>query len=129
MVYQKSCASGGDRFMKDSALYLIHVRECLEKINSYLPENKKDFLETSMVQDAILRNLEIMGESIKKLPQEWKDTQPQIEWIKIGNFRNVLAHEYLGVDLDTVWLIIEDYLPELKKAVTQMCDQLLNGEV
>jgi len=115
--------------MKDNALYLIHVRECLEKINSYLPDNKKNFLESPMVQDAILRNLEIMGESIKKLPQEWKDTQPQIEWVKIGNFRNVLPHEYLWVDLDTVWLIIEDYLPDLKKAVTQMCDQLLKHGV
>ncbi|ANV88873.1 DUF86 domain-containing protein [Picosynechococcus sp. PCC 7117] len=115
--------------MKDSNLYLIHGRECLEKIDSYLPDSKKDFLENQMAQDAILRNLEIMGESIKKLPQEWKDTQPRIEWVKIGNFRNVLAHEYLGVDLDTVWLILENYLPDLRRAINQMCNQLLEGGV
>ena len=115
--------------MKDSGLYLVHVRECLVKINSYLPNGKADFMENQMAQDAVLRNLEIMGESIKQLPQEWKGTQPQIEWVKIGDFRNVLAHDYLGVDLKTVWFIIENFLPDLGQAIDRMCDQFLQGEV
>lgn len=106
--------------MKDSRLYLIHVGECLERINCYLVHGKGDFMNNQMVQDAVLRNLEIMGESIKKLPQEWKDTQPDIEWVKIGNFRNVLAHDYLGVDLETVWFIIDNYLPDLEIAINTM---------
>ena len=48
-----------------------------------------------LIQDAVLRNLEVMGESIKQLPEEWKALQPNIEWVKIGDFRNVLAHDYL----------------------------------
>jgi len=48
-----------------------------------------------LIQDAVLRNLEVMGESIKQLPEEWKASQPNIEWVKIGDFRNVLAHDYL----------------------------------
>jgi uncharacterized protein with HEPN domain len=58
-----------------------------------------------MVQDAVLRNLEIMGESVKKLPEVWKQSQPQVEWVKVGDFRNVLAHDYLEVGLDIVWNI------------------------
>lgn len=68
----------------------------------------------------MLRNLEIMGESIKQLPQEWKDSEPQIEWVRIGDFRNVLAHDYLGADFETVWSIVENYLPELRQAINRM---------
>ncbi|WP_446684669.1 HepT-like ribonuclease domain-containing protein [Cyanobacterium sp. HL-69] len=82
--------------MKDNALYLIHVRECLEKINSYLPDNKKNFLESPMVQDAILRNLELWGNQ-SKATAGMERYSTSIEWVKIGNFRNVLAHEYLGL--------------------------------
>ena len=115
--------------MKDSRLYLIHVGECLERINLYLVNGKADFMNNQMVQDAVLRNLEIIGESIKKLPQEWKDTASDIEWVKIGNFRNVLAHEYLGVDLETVWWIIDNYLPDLEIAINRMNAQFREGEV
>lgn len=112
--------------MKDNRLYLIHVRECLGRINRYLSHGKVDFMEDEMVQDAVLRNLEIMGESIKLLPQEWKNSQPQIEWVKIGNFRNILAHDYLGIDLKMVWFIIENYLPDLQSSIEKMCDIFLD---
>lgn len=72
------------------------------------------------MQDAVLRNLEVMGESIKQLPNEWKATEPQIEWVKIGDFCNVQAHEYLGVNLDIVWFIVERYLPDLEKAIERI---------
>lgn len=79
-------------------------------------------METSMVQDAVLRNLEIMGASVKKLPDIWKQAQPQVEWVKVGDFRNVLAHNYLEVDLDIVWDIIENYLPDLEAAVRALIE-------
>ena len=75
-----------------------------------------------MIQDAVLRNLEVMGESIKQLPEEWKASQPNIEWVKIGDFRNILAHDYLRVDLDVVWIIIENYLPGLEEAIDSIFD-------
>ena len=76
-----------------------------------------------LVQDAVLRNLEVMGESIKQLPEEWKASQPHIEWVKIGDFRNVLAHDYLRVDLDVVWTVIENYLPGLEEAIDSICNE------
>jgi uncharacterized protein with HEPN domain len=75
-----------------------------------------------LIQDAVLRNLEVMGESIKQLPEEWKASQPNIEWVKIGDFRNILAHDYLRVDLDVVWIIIENYLPGLEEAIDSIFD-------
>ena len=111
--------------MKDSRLYLIHIGECLQRIETYTGNSKNEFMRNMLVQDAVLRNLEVMGESIKQLPEEWKVTQPHIEWVKIGDFRNVLAHDYLGVNIDLVWEIIENYLPDLKEAINSMSKQFL----
>jgi uncharacterized protein with HEPN domain len=108
--------------MKDSRLYLIHVRDCIARIQDYTQGGKTEFMGNGMVQDAVLRNLEIMGESVKKLPDAWKQTQPQVEWVKVGDFRNVLAHDYLEVDLDVVWNIIENYLPSLEAAVRALIE-------
>jgi uncharacterized protein with HEPN domain len=103
--------------MKDRRLYLIHAQDCIARIREYTQGGKDEFMGSGLIQDAVLRNLEIMGESIKKFPEEWKQTQPQVEWIKVGDFRNVLAHDYLEIDLDLVWNIIENYLPGLGAAV------------
>jgi uncharacterized protein with HEPN domain len=97
--------------MKDARIYLIHIRECLTRIDNYTQQGQNDFMNNILIQDAVLRNLEVMGESIKQLPEDWKASQPNIEWVKIGDFRNVLAHDYLRVDLDVVWTLT---LPSLK---------------
>lgn len=110
--------------MKDARLYVIHIQECLQRINHYTQGDRQAFLDSTLIQDAVLRNLEVMGESIKQLPEEWKRSQPEIEWVKIGNFRNVLAHEYLGVNLEIVWEIIEKYLPDLEKAIEVIATRL-----
>ena len=103
--------------MKDSRLYLVHVQDCIARIQDYTQGGRAEFMRNSLVQDAVLRNLEVMGESVKRLPDAWKQSQPQVEWVKVGDFRNVLAHDYLEVDLDIVWNIIENYLPGLEAAV------------
>ncbi|MDV3002436.1 MAG: hypothetical protein N5P05_004091 (plasmid) [Chroococcopsis gigantea SAG 12.99] len=104
--------------MKDSKIYLIHIRDCLDRVKSYTQDGKDIFFEQILIQDAVLRNLEVMCESIKKLPSEWKASQPHIMWEKIAGFRNILAHEYLSVDLEVVWDVIENYLPPLDKAIS-----------
>lgn len=109
--------------MKDSRLYLIHIRDCLAKIIEFTKGGKDEFFNNVLIQDAVLRNLEVMGQSIKKLPDEWKSSQPEIAWVQVGNFRNVLAHDYLEVDLDVVWAIIENYLPDLQWAIENISHQ------
>jgi uncharacterized protein with HEPN domain len=108
--------------MKDSRLYLVHVQDCIARIRDYTQGGKAEFMQNGLVQDAVLRNLEVMGESVKKLPDAWKQRQPQVEWVKVGDFRNVLAHDYLEVDLDIVWNIIENYLPGLEAAVKKLME-------
>jgi uncharacterized protein with HEPN domain len=108
--------------MKDNRLYLIHIRDCIQRIKSYTQDGKEAFFAELMIQDAVLRNLEVMCESIKKLPPEWKEPQPQREWNKIVGFRNRLAHEYLSINLDVVWDIIENYLPDLERSIEQIAE-------
>jgi uncharacterized protein with HEPN domain len=109
--------------MKDARIYLIHIRECLTRIKNYTQNGHSEFMNNIMIQDAVLRNLEIMGESIKQLPEEWKVSQANIEWVKIGHFRNILAHDYLRVDLDVIWTTIENYLPELEEAMNNIFNE------
>lgn len=107
--------------MKDDKLYLIHISECIERIESYVSGTDKEaFMASSLVQDAVIRNLQIMAESTQRLSDQLKESQPMIDWYKIAGFRNVLAHDYLGVDVQRVWNIVEKEIPLLKKAVCAM---------
>ena len=106
---------------KDYELYLDNILEAAEKIGRYVSGlSYGDFAGKSLVSDAVIRNLEIIGEAVKKLPEELKRKHPEIEWKKIAGFRDILAHEYAGVSLRIVWDIVENKLPELREKIIQM---------
>jgi len=71
-----------------------------------------------MIQDAVIRNLEIIGEATKNISSTTRQTAPSIPWQKMAGLRDVLIHDYFGVDLDTVWLVVENRLPDLAKQIT-----------
>ena len=107
--------------MKDDKLYLIHIDECLERIESYTKDiDKKAFMDSTLIQDAVVRNLQIMSESTQRLSDNLKDDHPEIDWFKISGFRNVLVHDYLGVDIERIWTILLKELSILKKAIKKM---------
>jgi uncharacterized protein with HEPN domain len=107
--------------VKDDRLYLIHIHECLQRIDEYLGSGGKEcFMASHMIQDAILRNLQMLSESTMRISDEMQAKHPEVEWSKIRGFRNVLVHDYLGVDLERVWNIIAHDLPKLKAAIAKM---------
>lgn len=109
--------------MKDDKLYLIHITECIERIESYIQETDKEaFINTPLIQDAVIRNLQILAESAQRLSDQIKQTQPKIDWHRIAGFRNILVHDYLGVDLKKIWNIVENEIPVLKNAVRAMME-------
>ena len=109
--------------MKDDKLYLIHIVECLERVASYVGEMDRDaFLASALVQDAVLRNLQVMAESTQQLSEGVKQAHAEIDWYRIAGFRNVLVHDYLGVDVERVWNIIETELPPFERAIRAMMD-------
>ncbi|WP_414568591.1 DUF86 domain-containing protein [Nostoc sp. CCY 9925] len=109
--------------MKDSRVYLIHIRDCITRIKQYTGEGKEVFFQDIKTQDAVLRNLQVMCESVQKLPNNWKNSYPEIEWSNIAGFRNRLTHEYLNVDLDIVWSVIERYLPDLEITIDAIAQE------
>ena len=107
--------------MRDDKLYLIHIRESIERIETYLADrDREEFLASTLIQDAVLRNLQALAESTQRLPPSWKEKHSEVDWAKISGFRNVLTHDYLGIDLARVWNIIERDLPGLKRTIEEM---------
>ncbi|OHB55073.1 MAG: hypothetical protein A2173_07905 [Planctomycetes bacterium RBG_13_44_8b] len=109
--------------MKDDRLYLIHISECIERIESYIKgKNKKDFINSPLIQDAVVRNLQILAESTQRLSDEFKERESEIDWFELAGFRNVLVHDYLGLDIERVWNILVKDLPTLKIAIQRMLE-------
>lgn len=105
--------------MKDDRIYLIHIVECIEKIERFL-KNKNTNQDKEMADDAIIRNLQIMAESTQKLSDKVKINIHDIPWREISDFRNKLVHDYLGIDLEMIYDVIENELPILKSKITQI---------
>lgn len=106
--------------MKDASAYLKHIREAIAKIEKYTKGGRALFMEDTMIQDSVVRNLEIIGEAARNLPVDLRKSYPKVPWRSITGMRNVLIHEYFGVDLDIVWKVVAQRLPVLKRHVSAM---------
>lgn len=106
---------------RDSTVLLRHIRLCLDRIADYARGGQADFMADSKTQDAIIRNLEIIGQAVRDYGTEpLEAAAPDLPWQRIAGLRNVLAHQYLGVDLRLVWNIVEQELPKLGEAVSHL---------
>lgn len=107
--------------MKNPEIFLKHILDSIneiEKSTNILNANR--FYQTTQVQDAVIRRLEIIGEAVKNLPKPLRNKYPQIPWLKIAGLRDVLIHDYFGVDIILVWKIVVKELPGLKKQITDI---------
>ena len=104
--------------MKDETVYLKHIRDAIAKIEFYTIGGRKAFFQDTMIQDAVIRNLEIIGEAAGNLSSDFiRQQHPQIPWRSIVALRNVLIHEYFRVDLELVWRVVRRRLPTLKRHI------------
>ncbi len=103
------------------ALYLQDIKDCVEKIKSYT-ENLSfdDFREDGKIIDALVRNLEIIGEAANNIPEEVKSKYPDIPWQKMISMRNKVIHEYFGVDTEIIWKTAKEDIPELDRKIKQL---------
>ena len=100
--------------MKDDIPYLLHIRECITRIQSFTEAGRQAFFADVMIQDAVIRDLQVLAESTQRLSGSTRDCHPEVPWHGIAGFRNVVVHGYLGIDLNQIWLIVEHSLAELK---------------
>lgn len=103
---------------REPRFLLEDILECAEKVRQYTNSMTYDeFIEDSKTIDAVIRNLEVIGEAANRLPDEYKDAHSQIDWYKIRGLRNRIVHHYFGIDYQIIWLVKEEYLPELVIAI------------
>jgi len=108
--------------VKDDRLYLIHITECIERIERYTARGHDAFLSDTMIQDAVLRNLHTLSESTQRLSNVLKSQHSEVDWASIAAFRNVIVHGYLGIDLSRIWDVLERDLPALRRAIATMLE-------
>ena len=106
--------------MKDDRIYLGHILEAIQDIEQYASGGRDAFMTDRMRQDALIRKLEVIGETVKNLSESTKQRRPEIPWRRIAGMRDRLIHDYFGVDLALVWVAVERELPNLKTAVERL---------
>ena len=110
---------------RDSLLYLEDMVEACEKIRMYVAGvTYERFLSNTMRFDAIVRNIELIGEAARQVPESIRQQMPTVPWREIIGMRNILVHVYFGVDPDVVWSAANDEVPLLKDAVQQYLSTL-----
>jgi uncharacterized protein with HEPN domain len=101
---------------RDFEVYLEDILQAIGKIRIYTAGLTRDeFSQDDKTIDAVIRNLEIIGEAAKMIPESLRTKYPNIEWKKIAGLRDILAHQYFGIDLDIVWDILQNKLPDLER--------------
>ena len=110
--------------MKDDLLYVGHIHDAIERILMYTKPGKEHFFQNEQCQDAVMRNFGVIGEATKKMSSERKDKHQEIPWKKIAGLRDVVIHDYAGIDWRTVWNIIESDLPKLRSVIGKMLKEL-----
>lgn len=113
--------------MKDDRIYLLHIRDAIQHIGEYTAAGKDSFLADRKTQDAVVRNLEIIGEATKRLSSTLKSAHADMAWKPIAGLRDKLIHDYFGINLQLIWDVVEQDLPALHLKIVQILDSLSAG--
>jgi len=102
--------------MKDDTIYIDHIKASIDRIQQYISGMKRSaFLNDLKTQDAVVRQLEIIGEATKKVSFELREKSPSIPWLDMAGMRDRLVHDYIDVDMEIVWKTASEDIPKLKE--------------
>lgn len=110
-------------------LYVVDMLRAIDKIGRFTEGlDLASFSDSEMVVDAVLKNLEVLGEAARNVPDEVRNAHPEIPWKRIVGLRNIVAHAYFGVDLENVWKIVGENVPEVRPSVEALLAELESTE-
>ena len=113
---------------RDPRVYLEDVLESIRRINTYVAGIGQEQLAGDELRlDAVVRNLEVIGEAVKQLPEDLVQQQPDVEWRKIAGLRDILIHHYFGIDVEIIWDVVQNKLPNLERQIRTILDGLDDG--
>lgn len=110
--------------MKDDRLYLEHILEAVERIREYTAAGKERFLADGMTQDAVIRNLQVLGEAAKKVSASTAAAHSDVPWRRMTGLRDRVVHDYFGVSLEIVWDVVENHLDGVVLGVRKVLDRI-----
>jgi len=114
--------------MKSDKIYIFHIIDSIDQISEYTDQILPgEFKENRLIQDAVVRNFEIIGEAAKNVSKRTREKYSQIPWKKMAGMRDKLIHNYMGVDLDAVWNTIEEIIPAMRKELDKVIDEMEDG--
>lgn len=101
-----------------------HILDAVSRIEEYTKEIEyKNFMENHLVQDGVIRQIEIIGEATKRLSDKTRDNYPDVPWKDMTGMRDKLIHDYLGVDIDAVWDTVKEDIPILKNKLKDLLEK------
>ncbi|MBA7518249.1 hypothetical protein ES705_10318 [subsurface metagenome] len=110
---------------RECKAYLKDILEAISKIENYTKNiSFNDFVRDELIKDAVVRNLEIIGEAVKNIPDDVKNKRPEVEWKKIAGLRDILIHAYFGIDDEIVWDVVKSRLLELKEKIAEIRSEI-----
>ena len=111
--------------MKEDLVYVEHALECIARIEAYTGGGRSAFVGSTLIQDAVARNLQVMAESTQRLSVNIKAGHPDVDWRGLAGFRNVLVHGYPGLNAQRIWDLVDTRLAALKTGMQRVREELI----
>ena len=108
--------------MRDDRERILDILDAIEYINKYSARGRQAFETEELIQNWIVHHLQILGEAAARVSDDFKNVHPEIPWAKIIGMRNILVHDYFGIDADVVWSVVEKDLSELEKKIRKLAE-------